>query len=142
MELHHDVHPAAHGLADAAERLEGALEIRFRYMQTFGLLRIGIEWPDLHGVDALLEQRLRELVGPVEEGLEVLVGAVLPFQPPVRAALLPRIPDVAIARAGVVGTDRFAARTAQHLVELLAAHLAVEVPQRDVEGRDGPGLHP
>ena len=35
-----------------------------------------IERPDLHAGDALLEQRLRELVGAVQEGVEVLVRAL------------------------------------------------------------------
>ena len=49
---------------------------------SIGRLGVRIERPDLHAGDALLEQRLRQLVGAMQEGVEVLVGPCdLPSSP-------------------------------------------------------------
>jgi hypothetical protein len=78
----------------------------------------------------------------VKEGVEILERAFgFAIQAPVPSALAARGADVAVARAGVVGTHAAAARAPEHLVKRLAAHLAVQVPQRDVEGRGGARLH-
>src|SRR5688572_31476551 len=76
----------------------------------------------------------------MQERVEVLVGSVFRLQAPVGARLLPGIADVAVAGTDVVGADRLPARAAEDLVEGLAADLAVQVPEGDVEGRDGAGF--
>src|SRR6185295_7712931 len=104
-------------------------------------LGMRIERPDLHAGDALLEQRLRQLVGAMQEGLEVLVGPLrLAVESPVPGVLSAGGADVAVARARVVGAYPFAARAAEQLIERLLADLAVKVPQREVESRGGARL--
>src|SRR6266850_7560678 len=111
-------------------------------MQAVGCFRASVERPDLHRGDALLEKRLRELVGAVQERVEVLVRTFGSAQAPVRAGLLTRVADIAIAGAGVVGADRVAARAPKDLVERLVAELAVEVPERNVERGHSTRLDP
>ncbi len=74
MQLDHDVHAVADRVADLAERLERLLELGRADVVAARALGGEVERPDLHARDALLEQALRELVGAVEEGVEVLVG--------------------------------------------------------------------
>src|SRR5918998_2466964 len=109
---------------------------------TAGILGVGVERPDLHAGYALREQVLGELVGAVQEGVEVLVGAFGFREPPV-AHLLPRLlAHVAVAGAGVVGADPLPTGSAQELVDGLTRSLAEEIPQRYVQGRVAPRLGP
>ena len=141
VQLHHDVHPVPHCTADLPERLEPAVEVAAGDVVPVRLDRRVIEGPDLHPRDALLEEALRELVGPVEEGVEVLVGAFrLPLEPPVVRPPVGAAPDVAVARAGVVGADPLPREPAQQLVDRLPGGLPEEVPERDVHRRPPPGL--
>src|SRR5512145_218047 len=85
---------------------------------------------------------MRELVGAMQESVEILVRPLgFPIEPPVLRALAAGGADVAVAGASIVGADRIAARTAQHLVERLVAHFAVQIPERDVERRGGARLN-
>src|SRR5688572_16909825 len=94
-----------------------------------------VERPDLHASDALLEQRLREFIGAVQESIQVFVRpARFSIEAPVLRALPARGADVAVPRTGVVRADRVAARATENLIERLAGELAEEVPERDVEG--------
>ncbi len=70
----------------------------------------GIERPDLHPGDALEEQVAGQLVGVVEERIEVLVRPLVPAEAPVHHGLAALVADVAVARARVVRADRVAAR--------------------------------
>ena len=73
-------------------------------------LGIGVERPDLHAGDALLQQAQRQLAGPVEKGVEILIrslGLVRHLrQSPVADLLLGAVSHVAVAGAGVVDADR------------------------------------
>ena len=102
-------------------------------------LCVRVERPDLHPRDALREQVARQLVGPVEERVEILVRrlGIAARQPPVQHRLAALVAYVAVAGAGVVGADRVAARAAEHAVERLTGCLAAEVPERDVDRRRG-----
>ena len=141
VQLHHDVHPVSNRSANPAERLQRPIEIPGGDVVAVGFHRRVVERPDLHSRDALLQQAVRQLVGPVEEGVEVLPGAfgrsVEPpvVGPPVRAAA-----HVAVARAGVVGADPVPAQAPQQLVDRLPGRLAEEVPERDVHGGAPAGL--
>ncbi len=99
-----------------------------------GLGRV-VERPDLHGVDALLEQRERKLVGAIEEGVEVLVLALLRVEAEVGRALRRLGLDVGVAGAGVVDLDPVAHAAAEQVAERQVRRLAEDVPQRDVDGR-------
>ena len=99
-----------------------------------GLLGRVVERPDLHRRDAFGEQLLGELVGAVQEAVEIVV--VLPGVETVvggRLALV--VLDVLGAGAGVVGADRLPGEAAEQLRDRLARGLAEYVPERDVEGR-------
>ena len=75
------------------------------------------------------------------KGVEVLVGAFrLPLEPPVVRPPVGAAPDVAVARAGVVGADPLPREPAQQLVDRLPGGLPEEVPERDVHRRPPPGL--
>ncbi len=104
-----------------------------------------VERPHLHAGHALGEEALGELArAPVEEGVEVLVGAVPPLggrQAPVVDVGADRGPDVAVPRAGVVDADRLARLPAEELGDRAARRLAREVPERDVDGGVPARLH-
>ena len=61
---------------DLAERLQGAIEIDVGDVRAIGGLGVGVERPDLHAGDALVEQAFSQLVGPVDERVEVLVRSL------------------------------------------------------------------
>ena len=101
-----------------------------------------IERPDLHAGDALLEQRVGEFVGAVQEAVEVLVGPACSPTPQLATGL-------AAARRGCSGSrrrccrcgcDRATCRPAA-VADRLADRLAEEVPQRDVDGGVAARLH-
>ena len=81
----------------------------------------------------------RERPGVVQEPVEVLVGPGRGWLGvPVRDRQpggLRHAADVAVAGAGVVGADPLARGAAEQLVDRLAADLAEEVPERDVDRR-------
>src|SRR6185503_21338040 len=117
------------------------VEIRSGDVLAVARLRERIERPDLHARDSLLEQRLREVVGAMQERVEVLIGPLrFSVEAPVLRALSTGASHVAVAGAGVVGAHALAARAAEHLVERLVDDLAVEVPKRDIERRSGARL--
>ena len=113
-------------------------------METAGRVGGGVERPDLHPGDPLGEKALGELAGPaLEEGVEVLVRPLFRVgvgESPVLRHLGARRPHVPVAGAGVVGADRRAGHPAQEVHHGPPRRLAEEVPERDVEGRVGPGL--
>ena len=84
---------------------------------------VRVEWPDLHPGDALLAQVQRQLVGTVEEGVEVFVwslGLLRRFRKsPVADLLLWARAHVAVPGAGVVDADALAAWPAEELVDRL-----------------------
>ena len=141
VQLNHDVHGVAHRAAYLAERLQRPVEVARGDIVAVGLDRSMVERPDLHAGDALLQQAERQLVGAVEEGVEVLVGAfVRAFQPPVVRAPVRAAAHIAVAGAGVVGADAVPAEAAEKLVDRLPRRLAEQVPERDVHGRPTPRL--
>src|SRR5688572_17592271 len=96
MKLHHDVHPVADHCANLSERLERSLQIGRRDVLTLARFGVGIEGPNLHPGDAALEKRLRQLVGTVKEGVEILERALgFAIQAPVPGALAARGADIA-----------------------------------------------
>ena len=78
---------------------------------------------------------MRQLVGAVQEGVEILVRAcgLAGGQAPVVGQLADVLAHVAIAGAGVVDADLRARQAAQQLMDRLAGRLAEDVPERDVE---------
>jgi hypothetical protein len=142
VELDHDVHLVADRGPDPAERLERRVELVGRYVEAAPALRGVVERPDLHAGDALLQQGVGEVVGAVEEGVEVLVGAGRRVQAPVAGQLALAAAHVAVAGAGVVGADLLAREAAQALVDRLAGGLAPQVPERDVDRGEAAHLGP
>ncbi|MNV52401.1 hypothetical protein D3C71_1444900 [compost metagenome] len=133
MELDHDIDFVANGLADLLEGFERRLQIGRRDILTLGLFRRLVEWPDLHRRDAFGKQRFRQFVGAVQEAVQVII--VLAGRKPVIGRRLPRrLLDIFGARAGIVGADFLARKTAEQLRDRLASHFAENVPERDVEG--------
>ncbi len=125
------------GAADLLERLDRLLHLRGGDEGTFVLLRRRVERPDLHRRDAAFEQAFGQFVGARHEAFEILVGTAGRAEAPVgHGADIVRA-DIAVARAGVVDALALAAEAAQHLVHGLAAELAEEVPERDVQCRGG-----
>ena len=102
-------------------------------------LGVGVERPDLHAGDPLLAQAQRQLAGPVQEGVEILVGPFgllrhLRYSPV--ADLLPGAgPHIAVAGTGVVDADAIPAGTSQQLVDRLTDRAPEDVPERDVDRR-------
>jgi hypothetical protein len=142
VELDHDVHLGADRLPDLAERLHRGLELAGGDVEAAPALGREVEGPDLHRRNALLEQRVRELVGAVQEGVEVLVRAFLAVETPILGELALGAAYVAVAGAGVVGPDLRPRETAQELVDRPAGRLAEQVPERDVDRRGAAQLGP
>ncbi len=135
VELDHDVHPVAHALADLVERGERGPEVVGGDGEAVGLRGRAVEGPDLHGRDALGQQLLGEVVGALEEAVEV----VEPLSGLPDAVVLDPLPLVAAhvdrAGAGVVGADRGTREAAEQLRDGLARELPQDVPEGDVERR-------
>ena len=143
MELDHDVHAVADRRADLAERLQAFLQVRPRDVLPVARFGERIERPDLHAGDSLLEERLRQLVGVVQERVEVFIRSLrFPVEAPVLRALSAGAAHIAVTGAGVVGAHSSAAGAAENLVQGLVAHLAVQVPEREIERRGGAGFDP
>src|SRR6185437_3070886 len=108
-------------------------------------LRVGVERPDLHPGDALLEQAVGEAAGVVQEPVEILVRTGRArIRVPVgdgKPGGLWHTTDVAVAGARVVRADPVAAGSAEQLVDRLSAHLSEDVPQGDVDCRTPAVLH-
>ena len=75
VQFDHDVHAIADRAADLAKRLQRLIEFLGADVVAAPALGREVERPDLHAGDALLEQAVRQLVGPVQERIEILVGA-------------------------------------------------------------------
>ncbi len=145
MQLRHDVHPAADRGAYLAERRHRLVQLRGRDGAALGRLGSKVEGPDLHRRDALLQQGVRELIGAVEEGVQVLIGAAgrRGIDAPVRrsAARRRRVCSDSRRRCCRYGCGRATGRPGTG-ANRLARRLAEQVPQRDVHGRGGAHLHP
>src|SRR5882672_293631 len=101
-------------------------------------VRISVEGPDLHAGETFLDQADRQLVGAIQEGVQIFVrtfGRARLRQAPVVYLLHRALADIAIAGARVVDEDLLAREPAQQLVDRLAARLAEQIPQRDVGRR-------
>ena len=123
------------------ERLQGRLQLRGGDGHAVVLDGGRVEGPDLHGRDALLQQAFGDGVGLGHEAVQVFIGAGRRIEVPGRDGLDVVRPHIAVARAGVVDALLRAAQPAQHLVHRLLAHLAEQVPQRDVDGGCRAVLH-
>ncbi|CCF21430.1 protein of unknown function [Pseudorhizobium banfieldiae] len=134
VKLHHDVDLIADSLADLFERLEGELQVRHRDILAARLFCGCIEGPDLHRGYAVREQRFRQLVGAVQEAVQVVVGGAS-GEAVVCGRLACILLDVFSAGAGVVGADLFAAEATEQLGDRLVRHLAEDIPKCDVKGR-------
>ena len=135
MELDHDVHAITDCLANLLERLDCLLHFGGRDVESAVLLRRRIERPDLHRGDSAFEQAFRQCVGAIHEGVKILEGTLTLADVPVRYGTDIARANVAVARAGVVDPKLVATQSPQHLVDRLLAHLAEDVPQRDVDRR-------
>ena len=135
VQLDHDVHLVADRAADLAKRLERLVQLLRTDVVPAPALGGEVERPDLHAGDVLLEQAVRQLVGAMQEGIEIFVRAcgLAGGQAPVVGQLTDVLAHVAIAGAGVVDADLRARQTAQQLMDRLAGRLAENVPERDVE---------
>ena len=108
VQLDHDVHAVTDGRAHLLDRLERLAHLLGRDREAVVRQGGAVERPDLHRRQTLREQVLGELVGPVQERVEVLVGAEIdavlrevPVVDRLGGAHLP----VPRARARVVGAD-------------------------------------
>ncbi len=144
MQLRHDAHLVPHRVANLAERHEGGLEIGGGDGTTFARLGREIERPDLHRRDALLEQRMCELVGAMQERIQVLVGpsASRSIDAPVVRLLPAWGTNVSVAGAGVIDANAIVREAAQALMQRLPGCLTEQVPQGDVHSRSSTHLHP
>ena len=134
VELHHDVHLVTDGPSDLLERLQPLAQLRGGDGEALGLVGDGVEGPDLHGGDSLLQQVLGQCPGIGHERLEIFIGSSAGGKFPVG-----RSPDVLpapifVAGTGVVDAQFLTAEPAQHLVHRLIADLAEQVPQSNVDG--------
>src|SRR5262245_27374268 len=71
----------------------------------------------------------------MQEGLQILVGALLVADAPVGDGLAAFVADVLVARAGVVDADAIAATAAKRLAYRPSDRLAEQVPQGDIDRR-------
>src|SRR5919107_806108 len=137
MELDHYIHLVSDGRPDLAERLQSLLEVCVGDVVSIRRLGVGVKRPDLHPPNTLREQVLRQLVCPVQKGVEVLVrafGFVL-LESPVAHHLSRALAHVAVAGAGVVGAYPLPVGAAEELVDWLAGGFAEEVPECYVYSR-------
>ena len=131
----HDIHPRSDGLPDAGEGLQGTLEIRGRDVMATRFFRGVIEGPYLHAIDAHLKQRMRQIIGAVQEGVEILVRPFIDTEAEISCTLAGAVPDIAIAGAGVVDADFFTNGAAEQLVQRQSRRLTPDIPEGDVDGR-------
>ncbi|MGY4480814.1 hypothetical protein ACVWWR_000005 [Bradyrhizobium sp. LM3.2] len=138
VQLAHDLDAFADGGADLPERFETGFEVdQGNRMAAIG--GKGVEWPDLHGAIAFAQKAFGERSGVAHEGDLIVIGAergVVRTDLAAPGALC----IVGVAGASVVGADFESARAAERLVHGNAVALALEVPQRDVDGAGGAHL--
>ena len=150
VQLQHDVHRIADGLADLRDHGDPGAEVRGRDVIPLGRRRVGIERPDLHRADALVEQLPGELGRPVDGQLQVFVGlrrpvgrqqAVLGGGPPIgRPERAARRAPVSGSRAGVVDARRWPGGAAQQVRDRAVHGLTADIPQGQVYGRQAASL--
>jgi hypothetical protein len=141
VELDHDFHAVADGTADLLKGLQRRLEIRPGDRPTVARLGGEVERPDLHRRDAFGQERVGELVGPVEEGVEIIEihrGA----EAPIGARLALSRPHVPGAGARVVGANGTAREAAEELDDRLPRGLPEQIPKCNVEGRVAADFRP
>ena len=84
---------------------------------------------------------MRELVGAVQERVQILIRPGAAARAPVRRILPTLGADVAIARAGVVDAHPVVREAAQALIHWLPGRLTVQIPQGDVHRRRRAHFH-
>ena len=133
MQLERDLHAIAERVADPPERFEAALHLSRSDPDAAGLIGDLVEWPDLHGVEAHVQQASGERLWLVLEGPQILV---LPGgrRPEELVAGDAAAASVQRAAARVVGADVLACSAAQRLIQRCAGSLAGQIPQGDVDG--------
>src|SRR6202035_3769116 len=73
VQFDHNFDLISDGSPDLLDRSESGFEVGPRDVLTRGRLGSRVEWPDLHAADSLLDQALGQLVGAMQERVEVLV---------------------------------------------------------------------
>ena len=139
MKLDHDVDLVANGFSDLLEGFERRLQVLSGNRPAPGFFRSQIKWPDLHGGNALVQQRLRKFVGPVEKSVEIVQaeGRAGGVKSPIAGRLGFALAHIMGAGAGVVGADGGPGPAAQKLNNRLAGDFAEQVPQRYINGGGG-----
>jgi hypothetical protein len=122
VELDGDPHTLADPFADRSQRGEPLLQLRRAEVLAAGCPGERIEGPDLHALDPRRQQLLGQSTGVVVEAPEVRNGLG--------------------ADTGVVDGDGRPRSPAEELIDGQAGHLPQDVPQGDVDGRQGAQLAP
>ena len=140
----HDVDPVADRTADRLDQRDRAREIPGRDVLAAGRQRVGIERPDLHGRDPVLEQGGREFRRAMVLGCEIVeqigAGRGIARAHQERIVVAARDPVVGGAGAGVVDPDFFPAEAAEQLVDRQAGRLAEQVPEGEIDRGIAPHL--
>jgi hypothetical protein len=146
VQLHHQVHGVAAGLADQAEGFQAFGDLLRRDAHAAIGEGGAVEGPDLHAGDTFGQQRTRQLHRVVFEGMQIVQRVARGFidiphaEPLVHVAALGTL-HIGRARAGVVDADGGPRQPAQQRMQRQAAALAQAVPQRDVHGRGRAHFH-
>ena len=114
----HDIDTVSDCRTDLAERFYAGLDFLRRDVTTVGSYGERIERPNLHRGDAHIEQRLRELRWPSDEGDLVLVRSRGGFIAAVHTHQAPAAPClvVGVAGTGVIDADLLTREATQQLV--------------------------
>lgn len=125
----HDPHPRTDRLADPPDRLDPGPQLVGVDREPDVAHPGRVERPELHRRDALIEQRVRELLRRVVPAPQVLQSA----RP---ATDLERRPTVLGSAARVVDRQAVARTAAQQFEDRAAGRLPEDVPQRGIDGGD------
>ena len=138
--LDKEIDLVADPLANLLEWGHALLQVSGRDIVAAGRIGRMVERPDLHAGIALGDQALGEVVGAIEERVEILVRSFILFEAPVVGAPVRPCPNVAVAGTGVVDANPVAAFASEQLIEGHAGGLPHDVPERDVERRGAADL--
>ncbi len=109
-----DFHAIADPVADLSYRGQARFDLRVGDALAEAALAKLIEGPDLHGVDFIVEQALRQFARVFVPSLIVL--------------------NIAKTQASIVGRDFFTGLATEQVIERRVVMLSHDVPKRDLEG--------